>query len=276
MSGLRNKLIKIIAACLLPALLLLFLTAAASSASEARVYDQAALFTEQEKAHLEQRIGAIRAELSLDPVIVTVDDTGGKSSRDYADDFYDEGGFGMGAERDGLLLLINMESREVYISTSGAAIDIFTDARIESILDAITPALSMGAYYDAGAVFLDELAFYGRAGIPEGQYRVDESDLTFGGRFKKSLARSPLYVLISMALAAIAVGIMAARNRGLVKTSAFTYLDQDSFTVLASHDHLMNTHISKTRIQSSSGGGGRSTTHRSSSGRIHGGGGRRF
>ena len=273
MSGLRNKLIKIIAACLLPALLLLFLTAASSSASECEFMTRRPCLPSRKRPIWNKRIGAIRAELSLDPVIVTVDDTGGKKLPDYADDFYDEGGFGMGAERDGLLLLINMESRKCISGSGGHRY--FTDARIESILDAIT-CLSMGAYYDAGAVFLDELAFYGRAGIPEGQYRVDESDLTFGGRFKKSLARSPLYVLISMALAAIAVGIMAARNRGLVKTSAFTYLDQDSFTVLASHDHLMNTHISKTRIQSSSGGGGRSTTHRSSSGRIHGGGGRRF
>jgi uncharacterized protein len=273
-KGLAEKL----AAFLLPAAVFLLLTAStAISPGEARVYDQAALFSDQEEAQLELAISEIRAELFLDPVIVTVADTGGKRSREYADDFYDDGGFGIGAERDGLLLLINMESREVYISTSGTAIDIFTDARIESILDALTPALSEAAYYRAGAVFLDEVSAYGRAGIPEGQYRVDESELSFGGRFKKSLSRSPVYLLISMVAAAIAVGIMAARNRGLAKTTAFTYLDKNSFAVVKSHDHLMNTHIRKTKLQSSSaGGGGRSTTHRSGSGRIHGGGGRRF
>lgn len=239
-----------------------------------RVYDQADLLSDIEIAQLEEQIQALRNELTLDIVIVTTSDSGGKSTRAYADDFYDYNGFGTGSEYDGILLLIDMDNRETYISTTGAAIDYFTDSRIDSMLDGIVPHISNKEYAKAGMVFLDNVKRYVHLGIPKGQYREDES--ARAPNFNKSLARTPVYLLIACTLAGITVGIMIYNNRGRVQTNRTTYLDKNSMKLVNSHDLHVNTHISKVKINTSSGSGGKSSTHRSSSGRSHGGGGRGF
>ncbi len=281
---------KILAALLLIPVVLLSWSSLTAAGAEQRVFDQAGLFSENEISLLESRITELKRALPLDIVIVTTADAEGKSSRDYADDFYDYGGFGVGAEHDGLLYLINMDYRECWISTTGAAIDIFTDARIDSILDDyVYPYLVEGAYFDSSMAFLGEIPKYVRQGVPEDQYRIDENDIsaegpaTLAARFRRSLSNTPVYLFFSMFIGAVVVGIMAAMNRGIGKITATTYLDQNSTALVESRDNLINTRVRKTRIQPPSGGGSggfssgsRSTTHRSSSGRTHGGGGRKF
>ena len=71
-------------------------------------------------------------QYDMDIVIVITDDVKGKSSMDFADDFYDDNGYGIGFDSSGLLFLVNMEDREVWISTAGTAIKVFTDARIRT------------------------------------------------------------------------------------------------------------------------------------------------
>ncbi|UNC91056.1 TPM domain-containing protein [Candidatus Contubernalis alkaliaceticus] len=262
------------------ALLLVFAFSSTMSAAEQRVFDMAGLLTSEEVLQLEDRISQLKGELLMDIVVVTTNDAAGKTSRDYADDYYDDHGFGIGSEYDGLLLLLNMDHREAYISTTGIAIDYFIDARIESTLDDIIPYLADADYYRACTVFLDNVSSYVRAGIPEGQYRVAERDLSFSGRVRSSLSNSLVYILISMAVSALVVGIMASLNRGTIKTSSTTYLDEKSVNIISRRDRLINTNVTQAKIQSSSGSGGSgglgSTTHRSSSGRTHGGGGRKF
>ena len=278
------KLRTLICFVLAPALFLFTLASTAVEARAQRVYDQAGLFSNQEVLQLEEKIEGLVAELQLDIVLVTTNDAEGKTARAYADDFYDFNGFGLGSDYDGLLYLIDMDNREAYISTAGAAIDYFSDARIETMLDQIEPYLIDADFYRSGLVFLGDVSKYVSSGIPEGQHRVDESEIGMWGRLKRSLSFTPVYIIISMLIAAIAVGVMAAMNRGTVKTTAVTYLDKNSTDLIRSEDKLVNTHVSKTRIHTppSGGSGGgfsagsRSTTHRSSSGRTHGGGGRKF
>ena len=56
-------------------------------AESSRVFDEAGLFTQQEKQSLEELTKQYIEKTSLDLVIVTTDDTQGKSTRAYADDF---------------------------------------------------------------------------------------------------------------------------------------------------------------------------------------------
>ncbi len=282
----KVKLKSFLAMILVAAALVFIITLAASAAPEQRVYDQAGLLTDWEVGQLEEKIVELKVALLLDIVIVTTLDAKGKTSRAYADDFYDDHGFGTGSDHDGLLYLIDMDNREFYISTSGSAIDYLTDARINLILDHAEPYVIDADYYRSGMVFLDEVSKYVRSGIPEGQHRVDESEIGeigMAARLKRSLWNTPVYLLISFLIGAVVVGIMAAMNRGTVKTTATTYLDKNSMNLVNSHDKLINTQIRQTKIHTpSSGSGGvssagsRSTIHRSSSGRTHGGGGRKF
>ena len=91
------------------------------ASDDTRVFDEAGLFDEYEKEGLETRIEEVRKSENIDLAVTTTDDANGKTSEAYADDFYDSHGFGTGDDASGVLLLIDMDNREIYVSTSGYA-----------------------------------------------------------------------------------------------------------------------------------------------------------
>ena len=86
-------------------------------AVENRVFDDAKLFSADEITQLNDKIAALTSELSQDFVVVTTNDAQGSTAQEYADDYYDEHGFGIGENKTGVLFLIDMDNRKVYIST---------------------------------------------------------------------------------------------------------------------------------------------------------------
>ncbi len=166
--------------CLICSLImtLLLLSSLPAFGTQPKVYDEAGLFTEAELQRIEAKALELEKALELDLVIVTIEDNQGKTSRDFADDFYDYGGFGYGPEADGVLLLINMVDREAYISTTGIAIKYLTDARIEAILDDIFQHLPDGRYADGAMAFLGCVEYFVKSGIPANQYTYNEDTKT--------------------------------------------------------------------------------------------------
>ena len=77
-----------------------------------RLVDDADLLDSDEYSSIKDKLDEISERQSFDVVIVTVDSTDGKSPRNFADDYYDENGYGQGSDCDGILLLISMEGRE--------------------------------------------------------------------------------------------------------------------------------------------------------------------
>ena len=221
------------------------------------VVDNASLLTDEQAASLEKTIDDMRESIKLDTVIVTVDSTDGKSAMAYADDFYDYGGYGYGTRADGLLLLVDMGGRVVWISTTGEAIDKYGDAVIERMVDHVTSELSAGNYYAACLAFLKDV----------------KSKATFTGRFM-DMFLNPVVILLALALGFGATLIATFMNRSKVTVTSQTYETPDSFMMLSNEDSFSHEHVTRVRIQKSSGGGG--STHRGSSGRSHGGGGGRF
>lgn len=226
-------------------------------AATPNVADGPGYLAQSEAEALQQRIETIREQLGLELVIVITESTGGKGSMAYADDYYDTGGYGVGSGYDGLLMLVNMEAREVWISTTGKAIDMFDDARIQKIVTAVSPRLTAGDYYGAGQAFLEQVA----------------AKASFWRRFVSMLA-SPVLLLVSAAVAAGATLLATFLNRSRVSVTGRTYEVPGSFRLLSKKDDFRNEHVARVRIQEAKSGG--SSVHRGSSGRSHGGGGGRF
>ena len=128
-----------------------------------KVFDDAGILTEQEEETLQQEIAATAEKLSLDVAVVTTEDAGGKSAEAYAEDFYDDHGFGYERENgSGILFLIDMDNREVYISAAGVAQEMYTDRDVDRMLDdEIMPYMKKGNYYRACRAFVDCLEEYG-------------------------------------------------------------------------------------------------------------------
>ncbi len=265
---------------------LLISPAIAFAYSSDNINDELDYLSEGEISEIQSELERVVDAHGLDIAIVITDQTDGKSSMDFADDYYDSHGFGIGGDASGLLLLINMDIREVWISTAGKAIDIFTDSRIDSVLDAVTPHLSDEDYYSACMEFIHQAEKYAKSGVPRGQYRQDEdgysSDMpqghgsnTYLGRAAR-LAAAPLVYVIALVIALIGTLIASSGSKGKVTVSNRTYEEGGSFQLTQQRDDFINQTVTKVRVSSQSSSGSKSSTHRSSSGRSHGGGGRRF
>lgn len=264
-----------------------------------RVFDQADLLSGTQESMLQDEIQEVIDALSMDVIVVTTYDAQGKSAMAYADDFYDQSGFGYGSSYGpGILFLIDMDNREIYLSTAGEAIVQFTDREIEKMLDEIYYWMAEGEYYDACLEFVRQVEEYGDNWdtAPNGYY--DASTDTFveytpeeiqALRRQAAIAHvlSPGSILsklaISMLIGAVVVLIMCIRVNANSAPNGRVYMKAGSEQIRQRYDHKTNTTVTKRHIprnnntgSRSGGGGGGSSVHHSSAGRSHGGGGRKF
>ena len=237
------------------------------------VVDQADLFTDNQEADLASLARRIGENYNQDLVIVTTADAEGKSARDYADDFFDYEGYGLGTDFSGMLFLIDMDNREIWLSTTGHAIDVMTDQRINTVLDRAVVPMRDEDYAGAARIFLEDAEHYLELGVPEGQYREEEK--------VRSLGVGEIIVSIAAAGGVFAVYFFSVSRRYRKRRMTWNYdlskMAIAEFPVFS--DRLVNKFVRTRRVprqtsSGGSGGGGRSSTHSGSSGRTHGGGGR--
>lgn len=266
-------------------LILLFAPAAAAMDTSVdpsvRVYDYADLLTDEEEAALSQTANQISTDQGVDLVVVTIDDAEGLSSMEYADDFFDYNDF----SADGVLMLINMDEREVWFSTSGTCIRVFSDRRIESMVQSCLGDLSNGDYSGAVETFFSKAQDYLIQGEEpdSGIHYVDnpeDLDYTPETALERTTRRVPLYLLAAAVISGISVAVMAGVNRSAKRArEAAHYLENGSIRITLRNDRFLRSTMTKTRIDNDSGsggGGGGSSVHTSSSGASHGGGGGHF
>ena len=263
-----------------------------------RVFDQAGLFSETEIIQLEEKIAQCRKSTKMDVVIVSAYADGERSAEEYADDYYDYGGFGVGKKASGVLLLYYMDGPgqpggECYISTAGTMINMLTDERIESILDDVYGDLGNRDFAGAAEHFLEDVKAYVKEGVESGQYTYD--------RDTGEIVRYHSIRLYEVAIAVVIAGILAGsvcldikkryamkQSSREVSNSLQAYRADCAFCFSVAGDKMVNKYVRSVPIprNTSSGSGGRghsgsssagrSTIHTSSSGSSHGGGGRRF
>lgn len=238
-----------------------------------RVVDEADLLTDEEETELTEKLDEISERQQFDVVVVTANSLDGKSPMEYADDFYDYNGYGMGTDRDGVLLLVSMEDRDWYMSTCGFGITAITDAGRDYISEQFLSDLSDGYYlsaFETYADLCDEFVTQAKTGEA---YDVDHMP-------KEPF---PLVMNLLIALAAgfiIALIIVECMRRSMksvrAKGTAADYVRPGSMNVTGRYDRYLYSHTSRTQRSTSSGGSGGSSTHVSSSGTTHGGGGGKF
>lgn len=235
-----------------------------------RLIDDAELLTMDEAEEISELLDAVSEKHGMDIVILTTD------SYQYAYDAetdaterYEALGFNV----DGVMLYINMASRDWYVLTSGYGITALTDAGIDYIADQFMSYLSDGFYSDGFRTFAeytDSFVSSAREGVI---YDVDNMP-------KEPF--SPITTLvICLVIGFIAALIVTGIWKGQLKTVSFNdkasnYVKPGSLAITGSNELFLYRNISRTRRQTSSSSGGGSSTHRSSSGRSYGGRGGKF
>lgn len=272
-------------------LMLILLLPCAALANE-MVIDDANLFSSYEINDMEQIIQRIEAEYQMDILVLTTYDVPQTYSdyaiQDYADNYFEQHGYGLGEDGAGLLYMIDMTNRVQWISTSGVMIDYIEDFRRENLLDAGGEYLSYGEYGRATASVLNLLERQLKEGRLEGSLRFDaETGDRLSGIYN-ALTGTEALIAAAVGLAVAAGMYASVSGKYSLKGSTYRY------------DRMANTNCQFTKNEEQylrqstnvirhatnnggrsgggySGGSGRgSSVHRSSSGRTHGGGGRRF
>ena len=266
-------------------LILSCLWAGAALASEDRVFDRAGLFTASEVQELEQEIQSFQEATGMDFVILTSSESHDGSAQQVADEYYDQGGFGLDEESSGILYYIDMDDRYHYLSTTGVMQDYLTDARIENAIDEVTRYLSAGAYAQGASQMISIVRQYIRDGIPEGQYRYD---VVTGQRLTarhKALTKNEILLALVIGLAVCLIYVACVKSRYSLKGSTYHYSYQDNGSMKLTDQEDTYLRTTTTRVRkpdppestgSHGGGGGGSGVHTSSSGTSHGGGGGHF
>lgn len=238
----------------------------------------------------------------MDVVILTTCLNNGKSMVDFADDYYDENDYGIDLRKSGLILVLSLQDNEWYISTSGAAIDTFSDWGIEYLGKVMKPSLVDRNFYQAFEDFVSYTEKFNVQAVTDKPYdRYNQGDLpnldvdeevVFDNQDNsepKTKMDSNKRILISLGAGLVIGFIISFIRMGKLNTkksvkNANEYVKENSFKLTKSNDlYLYQTVTKRARPKyednnhsTSSYHKTTSSTHRSSSGRTHGGGGGKF
>ncbi len=237
------------------------------------VFDEPDLLTDSEETELIAKLENICSQKQMEVVVAAFETIGDYTPMEYADDFYDYNGYGYGENRDGLILIVVMDTRDWWISTCGKAIRVFTDAGIDYIGDRIVPYMADGDFYGAFSEFADLCsAFMAQAenGNPYDVHALPKGSFRAGTALMLSLGIGFVIALIYTGSLKAQLKTVRAQNR------AADYMKRDSLRITESRDFFLYRNVNKVARETSSSRSGGSSTHTSSSGTSHGGGGGKF
>lgn len=276
---------------LLPILLVLLLLPVIALA-DAQVIDRANLFSDAEIQQMQTIIQRIEEIHQVDMVVLTTNDVPDDYSeemwrvRNYADDFYDQGGYGMGEDNSGMLILLDMNNRVIWISCGGVMMEYISESREEAILDRAYDHLSYGGYASGVQAALERVAYYMDKGREEGTFLYDAvTGQRLGGIYNALTSAETLIAGIA-GVAVAAVVYLSVNGSYNLRGSTYSYNRSANASVTLTEDQetFVRQFVNRTPRNTGShgprgGSGGRSggtAVHRSSGGVRHSGGGRRF
>ncbi len=276
--------------CIVLLMLLLPLVALA----DAQVMDRAGVLTVGEEQGITEKINEIEKKHQVDVIVLTTTDTPYDGTDDlyyvrrYADDFYDNGDYGMGQDDSGILVLLDMRNWVIYLSTGGVMMEYINDSREEAILDDAYYYLSRDSYAAGLMAAVEKIGSYMDKGRAEGTFLYDEVTGQRISGIHNALTGGEVGLAAAVGAAVAAFfGITVSSGYNL-KGSTYHYSlsEQSTFSLDRNDETFLHKSVSRTvRHQNSSSSAGRSSSpsrmggsgvHRSSGGVRHGGGGRRF
>ena len=269
---LMKKISAIIAACLL---CIAFPLAVLADTSAAKLIDGAGLLSASEAEEVTQALEQVSSKYNVDIAVLTTNDLGGKSIRDYADDYYDEHGYGTGEDKSGVLWVIDMGSRESYVTTVGEGITAVTDYGKNLLAEEVNPYLSDGDYRGAMLAYVNTMDNYfsqERAGTPVDTYGEPEQERTTStGAYAGAGVVS---VGAGFGASFAITGSMKRKMKSVRRqNSANQYADQNGLHLVENTDRYLYHRVVAVPLPRNDGPkGGGSSVHMSSGGTMHGGG----
>ncbi|MBP3633351.1 MAG: TPM domain-containing protein [Oscillospiraceae bacterium] len=213
------------------------------------VTDEAAILTEEETLQLEELCRSVSEDYSVGVYIVTVDDYAvyGSDVYEVTCDVYHEYTMGKGSERNGIMLLLSMDSRDFATFVYGADAEYaFSDYALLLLEDAFLPHFGEDDWYEgfrAYALTCQDYLESAAAGEP-----VESGD-------------GILYVIVigvSFLIALIVVSILRAGMKNVrTKYEADAYVSRD-LALTQRRDQFTHKTTTRRKIETNSSSGSKS------------------
>lgn len=241
------------------------------------VLDYADVMNDSNEILIRNEAERVAAKTGFNIVVIASDNIGTPKTDahtvEYADDKYEEL---CGIDTDGILLLINCDTKYDYISTSGLCINYFSDARIDRIFDDIWDDLVGGNYDQAAYTFVFRVEDYYDMGKANKQHEVGGVEVDFDF-FDVVASLSPIFFIAFFIGTAVYAAyshqykIQPPTTRNYILDNSLVF-DNRSDTFIG--NEVRTVYTPRSRSSSHGSSGGHSSTHHSHSGGRHGGGGR--
>jgi uncharacterized protein len=248
---------------------ILFLLFSAQAFGLERVVDNAGILSESQKSELIGLVNHIASKYKFDLVIVTETEIGTTNPAAYANDFFDDNGYGIGNGRDGCLFLRVTRTRDYWFSTSGRGINLLNSFAGQKLDSHTGKYLGENNPYAAFDAFIQDWDLF--------------LELESKGRSYNFFYQWNLVLMLIAWLLALGIGFLVVNswkrgmNTAMAKTQAAAYAIAGSLNFTVKKESFLYSKTDKVKKASSSTGSSLAkglTT--SSSGRSHGGrGGRR-
>jgi len=252
------------------------------------IADNANVLTEIEEQSLLAKLKKYTETLKCDIAIVTVMNTNGKTAQEYADDYYDENGYGYGKDKSGVLFLYSKSDNKWATSTYGTGMLLTTDA-VDEIVSGIGDYIRNGDYNSALTKYANDI-FTELSSYITDEYSdlnsvyedtISDPSIVYPENKHNPIIWFVITFAIAFVIALIAMNVATANLKSVYsQKNANSYIVPNSFVLTNKSDTFLYSNITRTVIPkntssgsgSSGGTGGISNgAHVSSSGRTHGG-----
>ncbi len=119
------------------------------------VVDNADILTDDQEAQLAARINELRRDNGQDFAFLSTDDFICFDPVEFGSFYWDQNGFGLGLDRRGALVYLDMNIRMMVIITSGQTKTAINNDKVNTILNAAMPFLQKCDYCGAVMLALD-------------------------------------------------------------------------------------------------------------------------
>ncbi|BBF44452.1 hypothetical protein lbkm_3165 [Lachnospiraceae bacterium KM106-2] len=203
------------------------------SASTIKIDDQASLYSDSDKANLEKTLSSISKNTNMAIIIATTDDLNGITPSEYAESIASNI-----SETDKFIFFVSMDNsnRRILIQGHGKAEDLLTSKRCDEAANDVKQYFTDQQYYKGTDLLLSKIDTY--------LHKNPKLDAIYFQLW--------FQILVSLAIGAVIVIIMALSAGGKMTAFQGAYLDNNASQVLGRYDHYLRTEVTRTKRESSS------------------------
>ncbi len=257
--------------------LVLGISVMAFAGEDIYVNDKAGLLTESEAMELNLKAGYVSENYGSGIYIFTLDDFTEYGYDDifvFAEDHYLYNDLGMGADKEGVLLVLSMDERDYALIVYGdETSSVFTDQAFDIVIDGMLDEFSVDNWYDGFYDYIDGCSYILEAPVYEEhaypvQYDTYEREKDSGEAIVSVIGIIGLPCLIA---GCVCYAFKRQMRSVYTGKSASHYISKEGFVLTSKSDIF--THITqvrnriKTNNNSFKGGGGTRVSSRGFSGR---------